>query len=360
MKVSWKKYSLKFKFEAGTSRGILKRKISYFIIIQDEVGNTGIGECSLLPGLSMDDRPDYEKWLDAACAKVQNSQISNLEILNLLLDESIGNSWPSIRMGLETAFLDYFHNGGKVIYLNDFLNGEGIPINGLIWMGDKDFMLEQVKRKINDGYSCIKMKIGAIDFKTELEILKNIRTQFSVEDMTLRVDANGAFSAENVMNKLVQLEKLKIHSIEQPLKSGQWEHMYNLCRETPVPIGLDEELIGNYTFSQKQNLLQAIKPQYLILKPSLLGGFSATKEWINIAESSGTGWWITSALESNIGLNAICQYTYGFEVSIEQGLGTGQLFENNIDSPLEVKNGFIKYNTRHRWDLSVLGIEGIQ
>jgi len=360
MNISWIKYPLNFKFEAGTSRGVLTSKTSYLIFVRNEAGSTGIGECSLLPGLSMDDRPDIDVQLENLCTNLSQLQINDMDKLLSFLDEQIGNSWPSLRMGFETAFLDLIQGGKRVIFQNGFLNGDGIPINGLIWMGDRKFMLGQLKQKIDAGYSCIKMKIGALDFNTELDLLRYVRERFPASDLTLRVDANGAFSAHDVMDKLVQLEKLKIHSIEQPIKPGQWEQMYDLCRKTPVPIGLDEELIGENDIARKKNLIESIKPQYLILKPSLLGGFKASNEWIEIAEPLGVGWWITSALESNIGLNAICQYTYGLGVSGEQGLGTGQLFSNNIGSPLEVLHGYIRYNGNKTWELSDLGIEGIQ
>jgi o-succinylbenzoate synthase len=359
MNISWKKYILEFKFEAGTSKGILKNKNSYFIIIQDSSGKNGVGECSLLPGLSPDHRPDFEDQLDKLCLKAEAADLKTLGALHSFLDKNITNKWPSIRMGFETALLDYLNGGDRIIYENDFLKGEGIRINGLIWMGEKAFMMKQVKEKIESGFSCIKVKIGAIDFNSEFEVLKYIRTQFSDKQITIRVDANGAFSQENVMSKLDRLEPLKIHSIEQPISPGQWEKMYDLCRKSPIPICLDEELTGDYNEAQKVDLVQSIQPHFLILKPSLLGGFKSTKEWIDIAESHGIGWWVTSALESNIGLNAICQFTYDQEVSLEQGLGTGQLFHNNIDSPLEISQGLIRYNPERYWDLSMLDVQGI-
>jgi L-alanine-DL-glutamate epimerase-like enolase superfamily enzyme len=360
MRVFWKKHELRFTFNAGTSRGILKSKISYFIFMIDDHGTVGIGECGILPGLSIDDRPDLETNIERLCRLIQESRMVLSDNLYSFLDDQIGNSWPSIRMGFETAFLDLMHGGRRAVFENNFLYGEGIPINGLIWMGDRQFMLDQVRQKIESGFSCIKMKIGALDFETELEILKYIRDQYSVKDMILRVDANGAFLPENVMEKLIQLEKLQIHSIEQPIHAGHWEQMYELCRSTPIPIGLDEELIGDYPIARKKELLESIRPHYLILKPSLLGGFAAAKEWIDLAGSLQIGWWITSALESNIGLNAICQFTYDQGVDMAQGLGTGQLFENNIRSPLEVEKGYIRYDLRGHWDLSIFGIEGIE
>lgn len=356
MKVHWRKYRLKFKFAAGTSRGILRNKVSYFVFMEDNSGVTGIGECSLLPGLSPDDRPDFEKKLNKICNNLKLQNISDYESLNIFFEDQLTRDWPSIRMGIETAFLDKMNGGGRKVFINRFMKGERIPINGLIWMGDKRFMLDQVKEKIESGYKCIKIKIGAIDFESELEVLKYVRSQMPERDITLRVDANGAFNTKNVLEKLSYLDKLKIHSIEQPIKAGQWESMQKLCKSSPIPIGLDEELIGSYTYNQKKELIEFIQPHYIILKPTLLGGFHTTDEWIELAGFNDIGWWITSALESNIGLNAICQYTYGLGVEIEQGLGTGTLFQNNFNSPLKVSNGNIQYVAGRSWDLSGLQI----
>jgi L-alanine-DL-glutamate epimerase-like enolase superfamily enzyme len=338
MKVHWRKYNLKFKFDAGTSRGILRNKVSYFVYIEDNSGVTGIGECSILPGLSIDDRPDYEKKLSSICHSFKLQDINDYNSLLIFFEDELAQKWPSIRMGIETAFLDRINGGSRRVFLNEFINGEPIPINGLIWMGDKRFMLDQVKEKIESGYRCIKIKIGAIDFDAELDVLNYVRKQLPEQDLTLRVDANGAFNMKNVIEKLSRLEKLKIHSIEQPIKAGQWESMQKLCSSSPIPVGLDEELIGAYTYNQKRELIEFIEPQFIILKPSLLGGFNATDEWIELAGLNNTGWWITSALESNIGLNAICQYTFGLGVVMEQGLGTGTLYQNNFRSPLKVSN----------------------
>ena len=360
VEASWIKYPLRLKFEAGTSRGVMTSKISYFIFLRTETGVTGIGECSLLPGLSIDDRPGYEDQLIRLCENFKQSNMGIVNELSKFLEDRIGHRWPSMRMAFEMAGLDLIRGGERVIFQNGFLKGEGIPINGLIWMGDRKFMLQQIKRKIESGYTCIKMKIGAMDYDIELDLLRYIRKQFQSKDLILRVDANGAFTPQNVMEKLGRLEKLNIHSIEQPIEAGQWEQMHKLCRITPIPVGLDEELIGEYDIVKKKDLVQQIMPHYLILKPSLLGGFDATREWIHIAESHNIGWWITSALESNIGLNAICQFTYGLKVTREQGLGTGQLFSNNIESPLEVNQGEIRYRVDGKWDLSNLGVETVQ
>jgi len=359
MKVRWKKYQFRFRFDAGTSRGILKNKDSYFIVIDDGAGKYGIGECSLLQGLSIDDNPDFENILQQVCSDIeQEKDLENMGFssFHYFLDDRIHNDWPAIRMGLETAFLDLKNGGQRIVFNNDFIHGESIPINGLIWMGDKQDMMNQVREKLDAGFSCIKTKIGAIDFPSELEVLKYVRKHFGEQEITLRVDANGAFTEKNVMPVLNQLEKLRVHSIEQPIQPGQWEVMRRLCRETPVPIGLDEELIGSFTNDEKQEMLDGIQPQYLILKPSLLGGFHMTNEWIGLARSRDIGWWITSALESNIGLNAICQFTYGLKVTREQGLGTGQLYTNNIASPLRIQRGNIRYFKDDTWDLSIFDL----
>lgn len=309
-----------------------------------------------MPGLSLDNRSDYERKLSSICHSFKLQEINDYDSLLIFFEEHLAHDWPSIRMGIETAFLDRKNGGVRKVFINNFMKGEPIPINGLIWMGNKRSMLEQVKEKIDSGYSCIKIKIGAIDFDAELEVLRYVRSQITERDITLRVDANGAFNMKNVMGKLSRLEKLKIHSIEQPIKAGQWESMQKLCKSSPIPIGLDEELIGAFTYDKKKEMINFIQPQFIILKPSLLGGFKATDEWIELAGLNKAGWWITSALESNIGLNAICQYTYGLGVEMEQGLGTGTLFKNNFDSPLKVSNGNIKYAIDHSWDLSGLQI----
>ncbi|MGB7786581.1 MAG: o-succinylbenzoate synthase, partial [Salinimicrobium sp.] len=237
---------------------------------------------------------------------------------------------------------------------SEFTRGnKAIPINGLVWMGEERFMKEQIIQKIEQGFSCIKLKIGAIDFETEIGLLKYIRKEFSSEEIEIRVDANGAFSASEAMEKLKKLSELELHSIEQPVKQGQWELMAQLCEKTPLPIALDEELIGITGVTKKQELLQTIKPQYLIFKPSLIGGFRGTDEWISLAEKQKTGWWITSALESNVGLNAIAQYTFSTNNPMPQGLGTGGLYTNNFEAPLEVEKGHLWYRPKQEWKFNL-------
>ncbi len=341
MKAYYKKYILDFKRPSGTSRGVLHQKETFFLIVKQN-GKTGIGECPIFRGLSIDDRKDYEEKLQWLCDNIHLN-------FNLLLKELI--EFPSIQFGLEQAFLSLNSNDTFTLFPSLFSEGkEAIPINGLIWMGDERFMQEQIEEKIATGFSTIKMKIGAIDFNKEISLLQSIRKHFDKDKITLRVDANGAFTPKNALKKLTRLSELDIHSIEQPIKQGQWQEMAKLCQKTPVSIALDEELIGIFHTKDKKELLQTIKPQYIILKPALVGGFSGSEEWISLAEKQNIGWWITSALESNIGLNAIAQWTYQLNTTLPQGLGTGSLFTNNIESPLEVKNGSLHYNNSQKWE----------
>lgn len=344
MKATYKRYLLNFKRPSGTSRGILTQKETWFIILEKD-GKRGIGECGILRGLSIDDQPNYEETLKWACLNIHLG-------LHALLDKL--TEYPSIQFGLEMAFRSLESQTMFELFPSRFTRGEdAIPINGLVWMGNKRFMKSQIVQKIEQGFDCIKMKIGAIDFQTELALLRSIRKEFSVSDIELRVDANGAFAVNEALEKLKYLSDLDIHSIEQPIKQGQWEAMANLCDKTPLPIALDEELIGVFSVIQKEKLLQTIDPQFIILKPSLVGGFRGSKEWIDLADSQNIGWWITSALESNIGLNAIAQWTYTLNNKMYQGLGTGSLFTNNIDSPLQVKNGTLRYNQNKEWNLNL-------
>ncbi|SFC89836.1 o-succinylbenzoate synthase [Zunongwangia mangrovi] len=341
MQATYKKHILNFKRPSGTSRGVLTVKESWFIKIEDG-DNFGYGECGILRGLSIDDRPDYEEKLKWACENIHLGKVALWEQLI---------KFPSIQFGIEMAFKSLENENEFELFPSAFTKGEeAIAINGLIWMGEKDFMKSQIEDKLKSGFNCIKMKIGAIDFDTEIELLKYIRSQYSAEEIELRVDANGAFDPKNALQKLKRLSELELHSIEQPIKQGNWEEMARLCAETPLPIALDEELIGVFDVTNKKKLLQTIQPQYLIFKPSLIGGFKGTQQWIDLAETNNIGWWDTSALESNIGLNAISQFTYEKNVTMPQGLGTGSLYTNNIESPLEVKDGKISYNPNLNWD----------
>ncbi|MCH4552617.1 o-succinylbenzoate synthase [Aestuariibaculum lutulentum] len=341
---SYKKYILNFKQASGTSRGILKTKETWFLIL-DQNGKTGIGECGVFRGLSADDKPDYEDKLKWTC---QNIHLGLDDLLHELIE------YPSIQFGLEMALKSLESQDGFELFSSKFTQDQdSIAINGLIWMGSEVFMKQQIEDKLKAGFSCIKMKIGAIDFQSEVDLLKSIRKDFSAKDIELRVDANGAFSPSEALEKLKILSDLELHSIEQPIKQGQIEDMTRLCEQTPLPIALDEELIGVFHVTDKEKLLQTIKPQYIILKPSLVGGFKGSDEWISIAENQNIGWWITSALESNIGLNAIAQYTYQKQSPLPQGLGTGGLFINNFDSPLQVINGALKYNNSLNWSFNI-------
>ncbi|OEK04833.1 o-succinylbenzoate synthase [Roseivirga misakiensis] len=341
---------LKFRFEAGTSRGSFTEKETWFIKAKN--GNTvGIGEASPLKGLSDDYCTDYEEKLKAILDAIAVLEIPEtpLEVLDFV-KENVSSDFPSIRFGLETALLDLTQGGNHLIFDTDFYQGNyRMPINGLIWMGDESFMREQVAEKLKAGFNTIKMKVGAINFDRELSILEAIRAEYSANEITLRVDANGAFHAHDVEEKLMQLAALDIHSIEQPVAIGQSELMAKLCASGVLPIALDEELIGVHELAEKEQLLRGINPQYIILKPSLVGGIQSCIEWIDIAESMNIGWWMTSMLESNVGLNAIAQFTAQYKPTLPQGLGTGQLYHNNIASPLEIRKGELLYNSPLDW-----------
>lgn len=344
MTATYHNYILNFKQASGTSRGVLKTKETWILIIQNEE-KEGIGECGMFRGLSVDDRPDFEDKLKWACTNINKG----LEFLISELTE-----FPSIQFGLEMAFKSLQSQDKFNLFPSEFTKGNAsIPINGLIWMGSEAFMKQQIKDKIEAGFNCIKLKIGAIDFQTELNLLKTIRKQFTSNDIELRVDANGAFNPNEALEKLKQLSEFDLHSIEQPIKQGQIDDMASLCELTPLPIALDEELIGVFGVTKKTELLQTIRPQYIILKPTLIGGFNGSDEWINSAEKEKIGWWITSALESNIGLNAIAQYTYDTQSKMPQGLGTGSLFTNNFDSPLYVEEGRLHYDRRKNWKINL-------
>jgi len=332
----FRKQTFHFKLPSGTSRGILTKKYSWFIELRSE-GKIGIGECSIIEGLSPDfsDSKSYETKLNQTIESIQKGELNFENAHQKLID------FPSILFGLETAFLDLKNGGKGLIIDNSFSRGiTSIAINGLIWMGSKSFMQEQIKEKIAEGFTTIKLKIG-IDFDKEIELLTQLRREFNSAKITLRVDANGAFHPSQAMEKLKQLAQLEIHSIEQPIEVNQWQEMKELCKKSPIPIALDEELIGISALDKKKELLEVIQPPFIILKPSLHGGIHGTKEWINLAEERAIKWWITSTLESNIGLNAVCQLAAEFENQLPQGLGTGSLYIDNSDSDLVVEKGMI-------------------
>ncbi|EPR67816.1 o-succinylbenzoate synthase [Cyclobacterium qasimii] len=356
VKCSIKAYPLNFKFEAGTSRGVLKEKITYFIQVTSDQypGIIGIGEAGPLKGLSKDDVPNFLEQAIKILNLVEEMEFhASQEVLLNQIDNMMLHEFPSVQFGLETALLDLINGGQRKILDNGFYaSGSPLPINGLVWMGEKDFMERQIDQKIEQGYDCIKMKIGAIDFDQECELLEKIRSRFPKDKISIRVDANGAFAPQDALGKLERLAKFEIHSIEQPIQPGLIAEMRELCKQSPIPIALDEELIGIYGRENKLQLLESIRPQFLILKPTLLGGIIPTREWVALAQQTNTGWWMTSALESNIGLNAIAQLTSSLKAEMPQGLGTGQLYHNNIDSPLSILNGQIFYDTKLEWNLS--------
>lgn len=365
-KIEISERTLHFKQPAGTSRGVYTTRHSYYLTLtSDELpGVEGVGECATLPDLSCDAKPEYEMTLRQVCQMVEQMGRIPYDMIR---------AYPSITFGLETAFASFFDAAKKFLEIvptegassssemlkqkgvsvpagmenltelfdSPFGRGEeGITINGLVWMGTYEEMLARLEEKLQAGFHCVKLKIGAIDFFKELDLIKRIRDVYTKEQVELRVDANGGFLPENAMSQLEALAKYDIHSIEQPIKQHQWPKMAQLCRETPLPIALDEELIGVNVRSMKQALLDTVRPQYIILKPSLHGGIYGCNEWIELANQRGIGSWITSALESNIGLNAIAHYAakvYGSDVKMPQGLGTGQLFTDNIPMPLEIR-----------------------
>lgn len=320
---------LHFKQPAGTSRGVYTERRSWFIELTD--GNRkGVGECAPLPDLSCDASPDYAVILSKVCEDFCRQDTIDYDALR---------PYPSMLFGLETALLNL--RRGDRLFDTAFTRGEeGIPINGLVWMGRYDEMLRRMEQKLEQGFRCVKLKVGAIDFEQELDLVKRIRKRFSFHEVELRLDANGAFPYDEALYKLELLSQYAIHSIEQPIRQGQWYYMSELCRESPLPIALDEELIGVSNPEMKAHMLNVIKPRYIILKPSLHGGMQGCREWIETAREQGIGSWITSALESNVGLNAIAQFAsdvYGDHIRMPQGLGTGQLFTDNIPMPLEIR-----------------------
>lgn len=333
-----KERTLHFLQPAGTSRGVYYERRSWFVSLKNNEGNTGVGECAPLPNLSCDDIPEYDKLLrDFAYELCRTGEMPYYALKN----------YPSMLFGLETAILSLQRNGSR---LSDtpFADGkEGIPINGLVWMGTYDEMLSRMEEKLRKGFRCVKIKIGAIDFYDELELLRLIRKRFSKDSVELRVDANGAFSPTEALSRIEQLARYDLHSIEQPIKQGNTKELVLLCHDTPLPIALDEELIGINDSEEKERLLDKIRPQYLVLKPSLHGGMRGVREWVKMARQRGIGSWITSALESNVGLNAIahlCASVFGPHITMPQGLGTGQLFVDNIAMPIEINGDELWYN----------------
>lgn len=340
MKAAYAKYRLDFITPGGTSRGVLTHKDTYFLKIwePDRPECYGIGECALFKGLSVEDNDTYEAKLQELCTNISSDKGTDL------------TGYSSITFGFETAILDFSNGCNRTIFPSRFVGGtEKIPINGLVWMGTKDEMQKRIEEKLSAGFKTVKLKIGAIDFDSEVELIKSIRSRYSSDVIEIRVDANGAFSPMDVMQRLDVLSRYDLHSIEQPIKQGQWEEMAKVCRNTPVPVALDEDLIGIENPMLMMELLKTIRPQYLVLKPSLVGGFANATEWLKMASQFNIGAWVTSALESSIGLNAIAQWVSTLQPKIPQGLGTGKLYSNNIISPLEQIGDSVSYNTSKEW-----------
>lgn len=338
MKINITERILHFKQPAGTSRGVYtERKI--WLVEMKEGERKGIGECAPLPQLSCDDIPHYAETLRMFCDQIEQTGVIDYQALR---------PYPSMLFGLESAWAQLHVNGSAKLFDTPFGRGEeGITINGLVWMGTFEEMYQRIEEKIQAGFHCVKLKIGAIDWEREISLIKYIRQHFTKEQIELRVDANGGFTPQEAMRKLEQLATYDIHSIEQPIKQHQWKEMARLCHETPLPIALDEELIGINDTTSKIELLDTIHPQYIILKPSLHGGMHGSEEWIKLAQERSIGSWITSALESNIGLNAIAHFAakvYGPHISMPQGLGTGQLFTDNIPMPIEIRGEKLYFN----------------
>ncbi len=338
----------RFQRPATTSRGTFNKKKVYFIVLYhtDDPSIAGIGECSLFPGLSYDDVKDFKKKLVQTVDRINEGD---------MFSDGTLSEWPSINFALETAWKDLRVNGTKMFYPSGFTEGkDSIGINGLIWMGDKDNMIRQIRQKLNDGFTCLKLKIGALDLRDEIEVLKFIRDHCDSQELEIRVDANGAFSPAEALEVIKMLSEFDLHSIEQPIAAGHTEAMAKLCEQSPVPIALDEDLIGKHSMNVRRKLLETVRPKYLVLKPGLLGGIASCRDWITLAGETGTAWWITSALETNIALNAIAQWTYTLQNHIYHGLSTGSLYTDNIPSPLYLHGERLYYDPDRKWDLTVI------
>ncbi|MBK6343370.1 MAG: o-succinylbenzoate synthase [Flavobacteriales bacterium] len=348
IKARWIERTLNPRFELGTSKGPIHARTVWYLIAWDEEAPElkGIGEAALFPGHSKEFPADVKLKLTELCERTDNwAQRMITDLVDV----------PSVRFAVEQCLRDLDAGGTKTLFPSEFTLGRsGIPINGLVWMGDKSTMKQRIREQIEGGCSTVKMKIGAIGLDDELALLKGVRQEYNTSDITLRVDANGAFNAQQAPDVLKRLAELEVHSIEQPVPPGLFEVMEELCATTPVPIALDEDLIGLNTRDAKVDLLDNVKPHWIVIKPSLVGGWGATHEWIELAKARGIGWWITSALESSIGLNAVAQFTATLNVSIAQGLGTGKVYTDNIPSPLLAEKGLLRYRPEEAWDLSML------
>ena len=341
-------HPLVFVRPAGTSRGVLEEKPCIFIRLTSHSGETGIGEVSFIPGLSVEDEGELEIQVDHICKLINRGEMDPGQHLPAL---------PGVQFALETAVQDMETGGEQMLYPSEFTDGEkGIPTNGLIWMGTLAFMISQIREKMKLGFRVLKLKVGSLNFSEELDLVKWIRSEFATDDLEIRLDANGAWTPEEAREKMERLSPYWIHSIEQPIAAGQLEALKQICLESAIPVALDEELIGITDSRKRSELLDTVRPPYIILKPGLLGGLSVTAEWIALAEKYRAGWWITSALESNVGLNAIAQWTWQLGVSRPQGLGTGALYINNIHSPLQMHGEQLWYRPEEKWDLNSIGL----
>ncbi|MBK8499096.1 MAG: o-succinylbenzoate synthase [Flavobacteriales bacterium] len=348
LRARWIERTLTPRFKLGTSKGPINARTVWYLIAWDSARPEvqGIGEAALFPGHSKEYPADVKVKLIELCERTDNW---GQRLISDLVDV------PSVRFAVEQCLRDLEAGGTKTLFPSEFTIGrKAIPINGLVWMGDKATMKQRIREQIDGGYTTVKMKIGAIGIEDELDLLRAVRKEFSADTLILRVDANGAFSAQQAPEILKRLADLHVHSIEQPVAAGLYEVMADLCASAPIPIALDEDLIGLNTHDSKVDLLENVKPQFIVIKPSLVGGWAATQEWIDLAKARNAGWWITSALESSIGLNAIAQYTATLNVTMAQGLGTGKVYADNIPSPLRAERGFLKYRPEEAWDLSAI------
>ncbi|MDO7876206.1 o-succinylbenzoate synthase [Hymenobacter sp. ASUV-10] len=352
LQLSFSQRVLRFNFPARTSRGALAEHVAWYLHLShtSQPAVIGVGEAAPLAGLSPDFGPAFGPAVQQLCARFNAAQFEHFSAAEA--SAFIGAEWPALVFALETAVLDLANGGRRQLYHNAFSEGQAaLPINGLVWMGDAAFMRQQIEQKLGAGYSCLKLKIGSLDFATELALLAEIRAVAGPTQLMLRVDANGAFAPAEALGKLEQLAAFGLHSIEQPIRPGQGAALAALCRQSPIPIALDEELIGVAAQNQQAALLDEIQPAYIVLKPTLLGGHAATRHWITLAEARGMAWWMTSALESNVGLNAVAQLTGEYAVGdFAQGLGTGQLYHNNVAAPLHIAAGHLRYEPTGAWE----------
>lgn len=362
LKASVHPYVFKFSFAARTSRGPMTEKTSWFIRLWDDSKPEvyGLGECGPLPGLSKKHGVEFEtvladeiKSFVSKNLKLPSVKDGLASVRDFFQTNKVSREYSSLTFGLETALLDLMNGGQRVIFKNKFMENTPIPINGLVWMGGLDFMLQQVEIKIRDGYKCVKLKVGGLDFEKECDVLQYIRRKYFRDNIEIRLDANGAFRKEDALDKINSLKRFNVHSIEQPIKPNSPE-MEEICAKSPIPIAFDEELIGITSMEDKEKLLAKLKPKYVILKPTLHGGLMGCDDWIKVAEKNNIGWWITSSLESNVGLNAIAQFTSQYSTTLYHGLGTGQIYENNFPSPLLAEKGLLHYIPKEKWDLTSL------